>query len=142
MSKKMRVGILFGGRSAEHEVSLRSAKNIVEAIDKQKYEPVLIGIDKEGRWSLISDPDFFSSFRDPASIAIPPASGSWSVMPFKGTGGLLCSAQGGSSGPIDVVFPVLHGTFGEDGTVQGLLKLADEALYEAKSKGGNQHMLK
>ena len=140
MGKKMRVGILFGGRSAEHEVSLRSAKNIVEAIDKQKYEPVLIGIDKEGRWSLISDPDFFSSFRDPASIAIPPANGSWSVMPFKGTEGLLCSAQGGSSGPIDVVFPVLHGTFGEDGTVQGLLKLAGVPFVGASILGSSAGM--
>ena len=140
MSKKMRVGILFGGRSAEHEVSLRSAKNIVEAIDRQKYEPVLIGIDKEGRWSPIDGPDFFSSFSDTASIAVPQTGGSWSVMPFKGTEGFLCSAEGVSSGPIDVVFPVLHGTFGEDGTVQGLLKLADVPFVGASVLGSSAGM--
>jgi D-alanine-D-alanine ligase len=140
MNKKMRVGVIFGGRSAEHEVSLRSAKNIVAAIDKQKYEPVLIGIDKEGKWNLLDDPDFFSSFTGPASIALPRTSSSWSVMPFNGTKELLCSAEGGSSGPIDVVFPALHGTFGEDGTVQGLLKLADVPFVGASILGSSAGM--
>jgi D-alanine-D-alanine ligase len=140
MSNRIRVGILFGGRSAEHEVSLRSAKNIVEAMDKKKYEPVLIGIDREGRWSLIDDTGFFSSFKDPFSITVPRTNRSWSVMPFKGTDGLICSSEGGSSGPVDVVFPVLHGTFGEDGTVQGLLKLADVPFVGASVLGSSAGM--
>jgi D-alanine-D-alanine ligase len=140
MAKITRVGILFGGRSAEHEVSLRSAKNIVESIDRERYEPVLIGIDREGRWSLIDDPDFFSSFKDPFSIAVPRTEHSWSVIPYKGTEGLICTDGGRSSGPIDVVFPVLHGTFGEDGTVQGLLELADVPFVGAGVLGSSAGM--
>ena len=83
--KKTVVGILFGGKSAEHEISLLSAKNIIEAIDKEKFDPVPVKIDKTGEWEI----------KDLKSI------------------------------PVDVVFPILHGPFGEDGTVQGLLKIAD-----------------
>lgn len=90
MQNKIKVGVIFGGKSAEHEVSLRSAKNVIEAIDKTKYEPLLIEIDKSGRWSE----DF------------PP--------------GKLFEGKN-----VDVVFPILHGPFGEDGTMQGLLKLAN-----------------
>jgi D-alanine-D-alanine ligase len=93
MGKKITVGILRGGKSAEHEVSCRSAENIFNAIDKTKYNPVLITIDASGAWQL---PD--SSFLD--------------------------LAHPGGQREVDVVFPVLHGPFGEDGTVQGLLKLA------------------
>ena len=88
MKNKIKVGILFGGKSAEHEVSLQSAKNVTDAIDRDKYEPLLIKIDKNGSWShsleeLIKDSS------------------------------------------VDVIFPILHGPFGEDGTVQGLLKMAE-----------------
>jgi D-alanine-D-alanine ligase len=86
MQRKIRVGILFGGKSAEHEVSLQSARNVAEAIDKEKYEVVEIKIEKDGKWSL-----------------------SWDQLVEE---------------KFDVIFPILHGPFGEDGTVQGLLKLA------------------
>jgi D-alanine-D-alanine ligase len=124
MKRKIRVGILFGGRSAEHEVSLQSAKNIVQAIDKEKYEVVLIGIDRGGRWVYIDSTDFFWSPGDARSITIPAKEESLMVTPCKGEG-FIRRADGGVIGIIDVVFPVLHGTFGEDGTLQGLLKLAE-----------------
>ena len=120
-NKKIRVGILFGGKSAEHEVSLRSAKNVYEALDKEKYKPVLIGIDKKGKW-LLEDGSRFLLERGNAgqeergeSVALVPQS----------EGRVTNFERPGSSETIDVVFPVLHGTFGEDGTVQGLLKLAN-----------------
>ncbi len=119
--KKIRVGILFGGKSAEHEVSLRSAKNVYEALDKEKYEPILIGIDKRGKW-LLEDRSRFLLERGNASqeergepVALVPQS----------DGAITNFERPSASEKIDVVFPVLHGTFGEDGTVQGLLKLAN-----------------
>src|SRR5438270_8264246 len=87
---KLRVGVLYGGRSGEHEVSVRSAKAVLAALDPERYEPYEYFIDREGRWT-------------PGPIVPEP----------------------GAHPEIDVVFPVLHGTFGEDGTVQGLLELAD-----------------
>lgn len=105
MSKqKLKIGIIFGGKSAEHEVSLQSARNIVAALDKTKYAPVLIEIDKSGKWRHGGSP-----------IALVPQSG-----------GKISNLTGGQkSVAIDVDFPILHGPFGEDGTVQGLLKLAN-----------------
>jgi D-alanine-D-alanine ligase len=125
MKGKIRVGVLFGGRSAEHEVSLASARNIVHAIDKQKYEVLLIGIDKEGRWSHIEDPEFFQVVGEGKPISLPECREPLFVVPFRGVKEFLYKKDGTSVGPIDVVFPVLHGTFGEDGTIQGLLKLAE-----------------
>lgn len=119
--RKIRVGILFGGRSAEHEVSLRSAKNVYEALDKEKYDPVLIGIDKRGKWLLEDRSRFLlengntKQEEKGESVALVPQSD-----------GAITNFERPSAGEkIDVVFPVLHGTFGEDGTVQGLLKLAN-----------------
>ena len=126
MSKKIRVAILFGGKSAEHEVSLQSAKNVVDAIDRERYEVVLIGIDKQGCWHLCDAEDFLLHADDPSRIALK-ASGE-PVALVTGEGGqpaLVTLNEHRDLGPVDVVFPVLHGTFGEDGTIQGLLKLAD-----------------
>src|SRR3990167_7184096 len=121
MKRKIRVGILFGGRSAEHEVSLRSAKNVHEALDKEKYEPILIGIDKRGKWLLENRSRFLlesgnaNQEETGESVALVPQSD-----------GAITNFERPSAGEkIDVVFPVLHGTFGDDGTVQGLLKLAN-----------------
>jgi D-alanine-D-alanine ligase len=140
---KLNVGILCGGKSAEHEVSLQSAKNIYDAIDREKYHPVLIGIDKSGRWTLgsggpeqcIGSPD------DPKNICLRP--GRAAALPPE-SAGRLTGADPDSGVPkgalpdalqdggviqdfpkLDVIFPILHGPFGEDGTVQGLLKLAN-----------------
>ncbi len=117
--KRLRIGVLFGGRSGEHEVSLASAASVIRALDPEKYEPVPIGITKDGRWLVGTSavkmlPEVLKSGArvmlpaDPSAaalVAVGPSSGQPSVM-------------------VDVMFPVLHGTFGEDGTVQGLLELA------------------
>jgi D-alanine-D-alanine ligase len=132
---KKRVGILFGGCSAEHEVSLQSAKNVLDALDTAKYEPVLIGIDKSGRWMLpASASDFLLDADDPKRVRLNP----------RGTPAVLAPASGGTlfhldgSGRktlVDVVFPILHGPLGEDGAVQGLLKLAGVPFVGASVLG-------
>jgi D-alanine-D-alanine ligase len=110
--QKIRVGILFGGKSAEHEISLLSAKNVIEALDREKYEPVLIGIDKKGEWHRCE------------SIAFSAKEKTTLVLKDKG-GDLVNLTNGQRHDSLDVIFPILHGTYGEDGTVQGLLKLAN-----------------
>jgi D-alanine-D-alanine ligase len=121
---KIRVGILFGGKSAEHEVSLQSARNVYEALDRDRYEPVLIGIDKTGRWLLNDATRFLLNPEDPKRISLNPGGEPVALVP---RGGGVLSGPGTlrEAGRVDVVFPILHGPFGEDGTVQGLLKLAD-----------------
>ncbi|MDR2211402.1 MAG: D-alanine--D-alanine ligase [Spirochaetaceae bacterium] len=135
--KKLNVGIICGGKSAEHEVSLQSAKTIYEAIDKQKFVPYLIGIKKDGRWIFGPQDgagDFILNPEDPAKIRLSPIS-CGAVLPPRSEGDLLIFRDppvSDSASPqkpevlhLDVIFPILHGPFGEDGTVQGLLKLAE-----------------
>jgi D-alanine-D-alanine ligase len=147
--KKLRVGILFGGRSGEHEVSLLSAASVLNAIDKDKYEVVPIGITKDGRWltaehaeNLLQgklvlearqlragDPDITDTaavLAQGESVVVPPEpvhreSG---LVPFQTDAALMRRASDRAIN-VDIIFPVLHGTFGEDGTIQGLLELAD-----------------
>ena len=142
---KLRVGILFGGRSGEHEVSLLSAASVLKAIDKEKYEVVPIGITREGRWLTESHAErLLHGERGPEesgrhlragdpettpgaallakgeAVIVPPMPQSRHMVPFES------EASPGQKGiDVDVIFPVLHGTFGEDGTIQGLLELAD-----------------
>jgi len=118
-NKKLTVGILFGGKSAEHEVSLQSAKNVYDAIDRDKFEPVLIGIDKGGKWHSMGDSLSLLNSGDPRRISMNSSGGPVALVPE--SEGLLTE----SGLKLDVVFPILHGPFGEDGTIQGLLKLAD-----------------
>ncbi len=137
MSDKIRVAILFGGRSAEHEVSLQSARNVIDALDRDRYQPVLIGIDKKGRWSLCDEVGFLRSAEDPERIHLHAAASEVSLVPWGNEGRLISVAAGKVNSVvdghprdqglprIDVVFPVLHGPMGEDGTIQGLLRLAD-----------------
>src|SRR6202045_3729372 len=148
--EKLRVGILFGGRSGEHEVSLLSAASVVNAIDKNKYEVVPIGITKDGRWLTAAaaeallqgkphdeskhlragDPDATPGAAVLASgeaVVVPPEPvhpASRSLTPFQSDATTLRRAADRAIN-VDVIFPVLHGTFGEDGTIQGLLELAD-----------------
>jgi len=122
--QKIRVGILFGGKSAEHEVSLQSAKNVAEAIDKDKYEVSLIGIDKTGRWLLPNQSQFLLDASDSKLVRLNQEN-EQSVALVPESGGELTNLSGTDARiGVDVVFPILHGPFGEDGTVQGLLKLA------------------
>jgi D-alanine-D-alanine ligase len=121
---KIRLGVLFGGKSAEHEISLQSARNIIDAVDKERYEAVLIGIDKEGVWHPLEEMNSLSgelltgvpTGQEMGKLALVPGDRVW---PF------VKLPPDREIGPIDVVFPVLHGPHGEDGTVQGLLKLLD-----------------
>jgi D-alanine-D-alanine ligase len=122
---KIRVGILFGGRSAEHEVSLQSAKNIVDAIDKNKYEVVLIGIDKTGGWHLDEGSRFLLRTTESEMPELPASGENLAMVPGKQEEQLVLLSGQQAPGSLDVVFPILHGPFGEDGTVQGLLKLAN-----------------
>jgi D-alanine-D-alanine ligase len=127
MTKKLRVGILFGGRSGEHEVSLLSANSILKAIDRKKFEVVPIGITKTGRWltaggaqALLTGSSSPHSADAASTELLPPA-------PTDAVSALVPDAASLGAGRLDVVFPVLHGTFGEDGTIQGLFELADIA---------------
>jgi D-alanine-D-alanine ligase len=155
--KKLRVGILFGGRSGEHEVSLLSAASVFNAIDKAKYEVVPIGITKEGRWLTAADAERLLQGRgvdesdsqahlsqahlragDPEAtpgaavlargeaVMVPPEPQRQpgSLTPFQTEAGLTRRVSDRAIN-VDIIFPVLHGTFGEDGTIQGLLELAD-----------------
>ena len=152
--KKLRVGILFGGRSGEHEVSLLSAASVFNAIDKNKYEVVPIGITKEGRWVTAGDAERLLQGKaagegarstqahlragDPEAtpgaavlaageaVVVPPEpqKPGGSLAPFQ-TDATLTRRASDRAINVDIIFPVLHGTFGEDGTIQGLLELAD-----------------
>ncbi len=139
---KTRVGVLFGGRSGEHEVSLLSAASVIKAIDTNKYEVVPIGITQEGRWVSAREAEKLlrgealsaaAGLRagDPQSttsaavlakgeaVIMPPTPESHGLVPLES------AARDKAAIEVDVIFPVLHGTFGEDGTIQGLLELAD-----------------
>jgi D-alanine-D-alanine ligase len=126
--KKTRVIILFGGRSAEHEVSLLSARNVFLALDRERFEPMLVGIDKQGRWRIEPEQTLLGATGDPRLLKLN-AAGRELAVPVHPQPSVLAPA--GEVSPLlgsdDVVFPVLHGTYGEDGTVQGLLELADIA---------------
>lgn len=132
--KKINIGILFGGKSAEHEVSLQSAKNVFDAIDKKKYNPILIGIDKSGKWLLNNESKFLLNADDPKLIKLNQASDSVVLTP-QGAGEISNLTDHSQNLKIDVVFPILHGPFGEDGTVQGLLKLANLPFVGASVLG-------
>jgi D-alanine-D-alanine ligase len=115
--KRLRVGVLFGGRSGEHEVSLASAASVIRGMDPDKYEPVPIGITKEGHWLVGAG----------AQKMLPEVlrAGQRVMMTADPTDAALVRLDGSGGGQrLDVVFPVMHGTYGEDGTIQGLLDLA------------------
>jgi D-alanine-D-alanine ligase len=124
MTSKIRVGVIFGGRSGEHEVSLASARSVMGAIDKDKYEVVPVGITKEGRWIASGDPMKALEAGDagasqPAALLGDPSRRG--LMRLEDTERAVEATR---LAELDVVFPVLHGPYGEDGTIQGLLELA------------------
>jgi D-alanine-D-alanine ligase len=117
-TKRLRVGVLFGGRSGEHEVSLASATSVIRALDPEKYEAVPIGITKDGQWRVGASAQKLlpEVLKTGLRVVLPADPNAAALVPLdENSGGAL---------RVDVVFPVLHGTFGEDGTVQGLLDLA------------------
>lgn len=122
--KKLKIGVLFGGKSAEHEVSLQSAKNVINSLDKNKYEVVPIGISKEGKWLLNDTSNYLLNSNNPKLIKLNKSSKEVALY-AEGSGKLsLTNGTSNTKEKIDVIFPVLHGPFGEDGSMQGLLKLA------------------
>ncbi|WP_405099154.1 D-alanine--D-alanine ligase [Oceanobacillus sp. FSL H7-0719] len=122
---KKRVGLLFGGKSAEHEVSLQSAKNVIEAIDSEKYDVVLIGIDKDGKWHLNDASHFLLNAEDPKLIALNKTNKGIAVIPGENEKQLMTSEEAEALDQLDVIFPILHGTLGEDGSIQGMLRVAN-----------------
>jgi len=123
--KKIRVAVLYGGRSGEHEVSLQSAASVINFLDRDRFEIIPVAIDKQGRWhlndiSLLEGKKSLPVFKDTPKVMLPPNpsdSGSGSA--------LITLGESGEARGIDVVFPVMHGPLCEDGTIQGLLELAD-----------------
>lgn len=163
---KLRVGILFGGRSGEHEISLLSAASVVKAIDKTKYEVVPIGITKDGRWLTAEhaeqllrgdagrgagsthpahlragDPEATPGaavLASGAAVVVPPEPARRGLAPFQTDANMRRASDRAID--VEVIFPVLHGTFGEDGTIQGLLELADIAYVGAGVLGSSAGM--
>lgn len=123
--KKLRVAVMFGGRSAEHEISILSARFVAASLDRERFEPILIGIDKSGRWLLQEEALLLGAARDPRLAKLNQARPDVALTahPTLNGDGALAVAGAGALG-VDVVFPVLHGPMGEDGAVQGLLELA------------------
>ena len=130
MKNKIRVGVIFGGRSGEHEVSLVSASSVINALDKEKYDAVLIGITKDGRW--LSSADTLRLFKS-NDIALNDKNEKY-LLPDPGKKGLVSYSDNGNSEvneKLDVIFPIMHGTYGEDGAIQGLLELTNIAYVGA-----------
>ncbi len=127
MAGKITVGILFGGNSVEHKISLLSAKNVISAIDKNKFNVVLIGIDQDGRWLYHDDAEkYLLEAHDPKLVRLNKSNKAVAFLPGTTNSQLTSVSDPKISSPkIDVVFPILHGQNGEDGTIQGLLRLAN-----------------
>ncbi|QIZ52390.1 D-alanine--D-alanine ligase [Dickeya zeae] len=122
---KIRVGVVFGGKSSEHEVSLQSAKNIVDAIDKTRFDVVLLGIDKQGEWHVNDASNYLLNADNPALIALNRSSQNVALIPGQTHHQLIDTASASALSQIDVIFPIVHGTLGEDGSLQGLLRMAN-----------------
>jgi D-alanine-D-alanine ligase len=150
MAKKLRAGILFGGRSGEHEVSLLSAASVLKAIDREKFDVVPIAITKEGRWLAAADANaLLKGHGGPAEHSLRagnPEATPGARLLEEGIPTLMVPEPGGGHGAhgksqaLDVVFPVLHGTFGEDGTIQGLFELAGIAYVGSGVLGSSAGM--
>jgi D-alanine-D-alanine ligase len=128
MTKKLRIGVIFGGRSGEHEVSIRSARAVIEALDATKYEVVPVAITKEGNWLAPAAAAELLPATTQRLLSSHTRSGKKEDVTIVGdpsrAGLVRLNTNAGPAEPIDVVFPVLHGTYGEDGTLQGLLEMA------------------
>jgi len=121
---RRRVAVVFGGRSAEHEISLLSARSVIDALDADRYEVLAIGVTKDGRWELLpSGPPALPADAPPDALAgVSPGSGTEIALDQEPGSQALVAADG-SRTRIDVVFPVLHGPYGEDGSIQGFLEM-------------------
>ena len=122
---RRKIGLLYGGRSGEHDVSLISAASVVSALNSNKYEIIAIGIDRDGKWYVQDKPEIIGH-KDFGKVLSLKKQGMWLVNHFEQENKLILynMENSGEKVAIDIVFPVLHGTFCEDGTLQGLLELA------------------
>jgi D-alanine-D-alanine ligase len=127
MKKKTNVGILFGGKSGEHEVSLMSAKSVYEAIDKEKYNVTLIGIDKEGQWHIGEQSKILLNDTNPKLISLNKETAKVTAIATNKSTNLIEQNSNTNLGSVDVFIPLTHGTFGEDGCIQGMLELLNSA---------------
>ncbi|HDP81072.1 MAG TPA: D-alanine--D-alanine ligase [Spirochaetes bacterium] len=120
----VRVGVLYGGKSGEHEVSRCSAASVISALDRSKYDVTAVGIDRDGVWHVQKSPEIADD-RDFGRVVKINPTGPWHLNHFPRQNALwLFNPVSGETRTVDVVFPVLHGTYGEDGTLQGMLELA------------------
>ncbi|MFA6254532.1 MAG: D-alanine--D-alanine ligase family protein [Patescibacteria group bacterium] len=131
---KIKVGVIFGGRSGEHEVSIVSAQSVMKALDRNKYEVIPIGVTKEGKW--IAGPQAVQFLKEglkklPFKSVLTPDPTEKHLVKVKEKGLVPLKSQGSSITNLDVVFPLIHGTYGEDGKLQGLLELANIAYIGA-----------
>lgn len=138
--KKLRVGLIFGGKSGEHEVSLVSARSIHGALDKNKYDIKLIGINKSGDWHLGDHKNFWINPKDQKKIKLNLKSPKITAVNKKGRTHLIDIGSGKSVTSIDVFFPITHGTFGEDGCLQGFLELLGVAYVGSGVLGSSMGM--
>jgi D-alanine-D-alanine ligase len=122
--EKLRVGLLFGGRSVEHDVSIVSARSIMAALDQSRYEVSLLAIDPEGRWHLATAETALTAVEDGECVFLPATPGPMTLVAADRSSS---SAVGplGEAARVDVIFPIIHGRGGEDGALQGLLELAE-----------------
>lgn len=125
MDSKRRVAIFFGGKSAEHEISLISGMNIVKALDHDKWEPVLIGINKQGRWFLQEETKVLQQSDDPKQVKLSSEEQQIAVLPGEGGARFYLPGEGKTLEPVEVAFAILHGPNGEDGSMQGLFEQLD-----------------
>ena len=123
--KKLKIGVLFGGKSAEHEVSLQSARNVINSLNKSKYEVIPIGITKKGKWFLSNTSNYLLNANNPKLIKLNKSSRE--IVPL--------NDEIRSKEKFDIIFPIMHGPFGEDGSMQGLLKLAGVPFVGASVLG-------
>lgn len=124
---KKRVGVVFGGRSGEHEISIRSAKTVIDQLDREKYDVIPLAISPDGKWLSSADSLALLPRETQESYLATYGEADSSAAALTGDAGIggLTPLNGGAVVPLDVIFPVLHGTYGEDGTIQGLCELAD-----------------
>jgi len=134
MQQKINVGILFGGKSAEHIISIKSARNIVEGLDRKKYQPVLIGVDQKGQWLYIKDeeklsePESVFNFEKEAAIPL-------HIIPGDTSQAIQSTHPEENFPQVAVIIPIIHGPYGEDGALQGLLKLSNIPFVGASVLG-------
>ena len=123
--RKINIGIIYGGKSVEHEVSLQSANSVVKALDRDKFEPILIGVDKKGKWHLNNEASYIYNPENIEQVELNKTNDHVAILPGETNNQLILTKHDTPLKQLDVIFPVVHGTLGEDGSIQGLLKIAN-----------------